>query len=40
MPPRICGWRDPRMPGTYTCALDAAHGAMVRLAKLQERKEG
>jgi integrase len=30
------GWRDPRMPGRYTRALDAAHGAMARLARIQE----
>jgi hypothetical protein len=30
------GWRDPRMPGRYTARLDAAHGAMARLARIQE----
>lgn len=30
------GWRDPRMPGRYTRALDATQGAMARLAKIQE----
>lgn len=33
------GWRDPRMPGRYTRALDAAHGAMARLARLQEAED-
>jgi hypothetical protein len=33
------GWRDPRMPGRYTRALDAVHGAMARLAKIQEGEE-
>ena len=30
------GWRDPRMPGRYTARIDAAHGAMARLARIQE----
>ena len=30
------GWRDPRMPGLYTARIDAAHGAMARLARIQE----
>src|SRR5687768_9646663 len=30
------GWRDPRMPGRYTARRDAAHGAMARLARIQE----
>ncbi|MBP2300879.1 tyrosine-type recombinase/integrase [Azospirillum picis] len=34
------GWRDPRMPGRYTRALDAAQGAMARLARIQEGEEG
>ncbi|WP_044438127.1 tyrosine-type recombinase/integrase, partial [Skermanella aerolata] len=33
------GWRDPRMPGRYTARIDAAHGAMARLARIQEGED-
>ena len=33
------GWRDPRMPGRYTQAIDVNRGAMARMARAQEEQE-